>query len=655
MIPEIGHFALILALAVALVQSFVPLVGAATGRSSWMMLAPRAAVAQFLLVALAFASLMCCYIVSDFTVLNVVNNSHTDKPLIYKIAGVWGNHEGSMVLWIFILTLYGLAVACFGGNLPMALRARALAVQGMIACGFIAFILLTSNPFVRMDPPPMNGQGLNPILQDPGLAFHPPFLYLGYVGFSMAFSFAVAALIEGRVDAAWARWVRPWTLLAWCFLTFGIGLGSWWAYYTLGWGGWWYWDPVENASFMPWLAGTALLHSATVVERRDALKSWTVLLTILAFSFSLLGTFLVRSGVLTSVHSFAADPSRGVFILGLLVVAIGGSTILFALRAPRLKGGGLFSMVSRESSLLFNNVMMSVMAAAVLLGTLYPLFLDVLHLSKVSVGPPYFNAIFVPMMSLTILVMAVGPSLAWKRGYSGRALRRLRAAAALAVLVFLNVAISSGSVGAAAALGMAAWLLGSVACEWFDRVTAGQGPRYSFWHRARHVPRAFYGMLLAHAGVAVIVIGITGSTVWKTEKIQVMKVGDVVDVAGYALRLDGVTDGVKGPNYTAMRATFTAMVNGKQVAVLHPEKRLYQTPPRPTTNAAIHTTPLGDLYAVIGDADGKGGYVTRLYYNPLVPWIFIGAGIVAAGGLVSLSDRRHRIGAPATRRTGGAA
>src|SRR5471032_2149055 len=407
MIVEVGHFALVLALVVALVQASLPLVGASRGQRAWMALADTTALVQLALVGLAFAALVYAYVTSDFSVLNVVENSHTTKPLLYKVSGVWGNHEGSMLLWVFILAFYGMAVALFGGNLPPALRARALSVQAMIAVGFILFIVLTSNPFLRLDPAPVNGEGLNPLLQDPGLAFHPPFLYLGYVGFSMAFSFAIAALIEGRVDAAWARWVRPWTLAAWCALTCGIAMGSWWAYYVLGWGGWWAWDPVENASFMPWLAGTALLHSAIVVEKRDAMKSWTILLAIIAFSLSLIGTFLVRSGVLTSVHAFAVDPARGAFILGLLIVAIGGSLTLYAIRAPALKAGGLFAPISREGALVLNNLLLATAAATVFLGTLYPLFLDAIGGGKVSVGAPFFAATFVPLMVPLLAAMVL--------------------------------------------------------------------------------------------------------------------------------------------------------------------------------------------------------------------------------------------------------
>jgi len=654
MIPETGHYALILALFVAIVQAIVPLVGAARDDRPWMEVGRTAAFAQFLLIAIAFGALTWSYVTSDFSVVNVAQNSHTDKPLLYKITGVWGNHEGSMLLWVLILAAYGLALALFGRNLPPALRARALAVQAMISVGFLAFILFTSDPFARLDPAPLNGNGLNPLLQDPGLAFHPPFLYLGYVGFSMAFSFAIAALIEGRVDAAWARWVRPWTLAAWCFLTLGIAMGSWWAYYTLGWGGWWYWDPTENASFMPWLAGTALLHSAIVVEKRDTLKAWTILLAIFAFSLSLLGTFIVRSGVVTSVHSFAADPARGVFILALLVLVIGGSLMLFALRSPSLKAGGLFTPLSREGSLLLNNVLMSTACGTVLLGTLYPLFADALGLGKISVGPPFFNAVFIPLMVPMVATMALGPMMSWKRGDLMGALVRLRIAFVLTLVVGIACwLLDGGSVQALKAAGgfaLAAWLLIGSIVEWAERVKLFKAPLVESLNRARHLPRAAYGMTITHLALAVVIIGITGSAVWTSEKIQVMRPGETVTLSGFDLTLNGVEDGIKGPNYTASRASFTARKNGEVVAQMSPEKRLYTMPPRPTTDAAIHTNFINDLYVVVGDPDGKGGYVTRLYHNTLVPWIFIGAVLMVFGGLVSLSDRRHRIGAP-TRKT----
>jgi cytochrome c-type biogenesis protein CcmF len=650
MIPETGQFALILALLVALVQASIPMIGAARQDQAAMALARPAALAQFMLIAIAFFALMSCYVTSDFSVLNVVENSHTDKPMLYKISGVWGNHEGSMLLWVLILSLYGAAVALFGQQLPPGLKARALAVQAMISVGFLLFILLTSNPFTRIDPAPLNGNGLNPLLQDPGLAFHPPFLYLGYVGFSMAFSFAIAALIEGRVDAAWARWVRPWTLAAWTALTLGIAMGSWWAYYTLGWGGWWYWDPVENASFMPWLCGTALLHSAVVVEKRDALRGWTILLAILTFSLALLGTFLVRSGILTSVHSFASDPARGVFVLALLGIVTGGSLLLFAFRAGKLDGGGLFAPISREGALLLNNVLLATTAGAVLLGTLFPLIADALDLGKVSVGPPFFNAIFLPLMVPLVMVMAVGPFLAWKRGDLAGALGRLKFVLALSLLIALaSWLIEGGSASplwAAGGIALASWLGVSALLEWAERIKLWRAPLNGLLTRIWRAPRSAHGMTLAHFGMAITIAGITGSTAWKSEHIQVMHSGDSVDVATYRLTLDSVEDNLPGPNYTASRAHFTARKDGVVIAEMLPEKRLYRTPPRQTTQAAIHTNMLGDLYVVIGEPDPKGGYVTRLYYNPLAPWIFLGAVVMVTGGGVSLSDRRFRFGAP---------
>ena len=491
MIPEIGHFALILALCVTLVQSTLPLIGASRRDPIWLGIAPASACAGFILISVAFAALIWCHVTSDFSLLNVIENSHTEKPLLYKIAGVWGNHEGSMILWIFILALYGMTVAIFGRNLPPDLRARALAVQGMILFGFIAFILFTSNPFLRVFPSPANGEGLNPILQDPGLAFHPPFLYLGYVGFSMSFSFAIAALMEGRVDAAFARRVRPWILAAWCSLTLGIAMGSWWAYYTLGWGGWWYWDPVENASFMPWLAGTALLHSSIVAERRGTLKSWTILLTIITFSFSLLGTFLVRSGALTSVHSFAADPRRGIFILLLLTIFTGGSLVLYAIRAPKLKSEGLFAPISREGALLINNVLLSCAAGTVLLGTLYPLIADALDIGKISVGPPFFNIVFIPLMVPMIIAMGIGPMLSWKRGdlrgalAQSLALRFRGGAGRYIVATWLITGGSAGPFGRAPALGLSAWLFAGTAIEFAERISLFRAPFTEFVAAAR--------------------------------------------------------------------------------------------------------------------------------------------------------------------------
>ena len=650
MIAEIGHFALAIALVLALAQSFFPLVGAARRNVLWMNVAEPAACGQFLFIAAAFVCLIYVYVVSDFSVANVASNSNSLLPLIYKVSGTWGNHEGSMLLWVLILALFGTAVALFGGNLPQGLRARVLSVQGMIAVGFLLFILLTSNPFLRLVPAPPDGRDLNPLLQDPGLAFHPPWLYLGYVGFSMAFSFAIAALIEGRVDAAWARWVRPWTLAAWCFLTIGIAMGSWWSYYTLGWGGWWAWDPVENASFMPWLAGTALLHSAVVIEKRDALKTWTVLLAILTFSLSLIGTFLVRSGVLTSVHSFATDPARGLFILLLLAVAIGGSLTLFAVRAPQLKSGGLFAPISREGALVLNNFLLSVGAATVFIGTLYPLFLDALGGGKVSVGPPYFNATFVPLMVPMILAMGVGPLLSWKRGDLEGALARLKFAGAVAGIVAFAVFLlfARASIFAYAGVALATWLLLAALTEFADRIRLFRVPFAESMQRLIGLPRAALGMTLAHAGLAIAIFGMVGATAWRVESIQVMRDGESIPLAGYTITLEGVNE-VQGPNYTADRARLTVRHGEETITVLEPEKRFYPVQGTEITDAAIRTNGLFDLYATLGDRGEDGGWVVRVFFNPLAPWIFAGAAVMFFGGLVSLTDRRYRVGAPAKR------
>ncbi len=649
MIAEIGQFALALALVVALLQSSLPLIGAQRGNATLMMVAKPAAQALLLLVAVAYGALTYLFVVSDFSVALVVANSHSLKPMLYKITGVWANHEGSMLLWVLILAVFGGAVAQFGANLPLSLKSRALAVQGMIATAFLAFLIFTSNPFLRVDPAPLDGRGLNPLLQDPGLAFHPPLLYLGYVGFSIAFSFAVAALIEGRVDAAWGRWVRPWTLAAWTFLTAGVALGSWWAYYELGWGGWWFWDPVENASFMPWLLGTALLHSSIVVEKRDTLKSWTILLAILTFSLSLLGTFIVRSGVLTSVHAFATDPKRGLFILAILIVTIVGSLTLYALRAPILKAGGVFAPVSREGSLILNNLLLALACATVLLGTLYPLLLEAVTggRDKVSVGPPFFNATFVPIMVPLIMVMALGPYLAWKRGNLAKTSRRMIVAAggAVAAIVATFLIVPDGPFLTPFAMGLAAWLFFGATSEWAGRIKLFQGPLMASWHRLQGLPRAATGMTLAHMGIAVMIVGIAGSSSWQTEKIQVLAPGESVLVAGYDFRLDQVAD-ENGPNYTTQRATITVSRDGRFFATLYPERRFFPVAGQTTTEAAIRTTPLSDLYAVIGEPDGAGGWTTRFYLNPLVPWIWYGALIMVAGGFLSLSDRRHRVGAP---------
>ena len=651
MVTEIGHYALVMALFAALMQSTLPFWGAARGEVRMMALAPRAAIAGSGLVALSFAVLTYAYLISDFSVLNVAENSHSAKPLIYKITGVWANHEGSMLLWVLILTLFAAATAVFGRNLPPAFRARVLGVQGVITVGFLLFILFTSNPFERLAAPPPDGNGMNPLLQDPGIALHPPMLYLGYVGFSVAFAFAIAALIEGRVDPAWARWVRPWTVAAWTFLTGGIALGSWWAYYELGWGGWWFWDPVENASFMPWLAGTALLHSAIVVEKRDALKSWTILLAIIAFSFSLLGTFLVRSGVLTSVHAFATDPTRGVFILALLIAVIGGSFALYAWRAPDLKAGGLFRPVSREGALILNNVLLSVAAGVVLTGTLYPLVLETVTGEKISVGEPWFNHYFVPVMVPMILAMGAGPLLAWKRASVRPALERLKLAAVMAGAVFVILFWAYGvEIGAAFGMLLAVWLGVGALIEWGERVRLISGAPATLWRRIKGTPRAAHGMSIAHFGTALIIAAITAASYWQVEKVQALKFGQSVEVAGYVFTLRGVTD-VAGPNYVAQRAEVSvADRNGTPVTVLYPEKRMYPVQGMPTTEAGIHSLLSGDLYAVIGDSTGEGGWVTRFYFEPLIPWMWFGAFVMCAGGLVSLSDRRYRIGAPSMRK-----
>jgi cytochrome c-type biogenesis protein CcmF len=646
MIIELGHFALILALGVALAQTVLPAWGARSGDTRLMAVAEPAALAQLALVAFAFGALTHAYVTSDFSVETVWANSHTAKPLLYKVSGVWGNHEGSMLLWVLILTLFGGAVALFGGNLLASLRANALAVQAGIAVAFLLFIVLASNPFARI-PPQAEGRGLNPVLQDPALSFHPPILYAGYVGLSMAFSFAVAALIEGRTDAAWARWVRPWTLAAWICLTLGIAMGSWWAYYELGWGGWWFWDPVENASFMPWLAATALLHSALVMEKREALKVWTILLAILAFSLSLMGTFLVRSGVLTSVHAFAVDPRRGIFILTILVVLIGGALALYAWRAPQLRQGGLFAPISREGALVLNNILLTVACATVFIGTLYPLALESLTGTRISVGPPYFNLTFGPLMVPLLLAMPFGPFLAWKRGDLLGAAQRL-AAAALAALLALVTAYAVAWRGpwlAPFGIALGAWVIAGALAEWTARVRLFAGARAEAWRRIAGLPRSAHGTTLAHAGVGLTVIGIVATSAWQSEHIVLMRPGDSTEIAGYRLAFRGVAP-AQGPNYQEQVGVVSVTRNGSPVTELAPSKRLYDAPRQATTEAAIHVSWRGDLYAVLGDELKDGGWVVRLYVNPLVRLIWIGAVVMALGGLFSLSDRRLRIGAP---------
>ncbi len=658
MIPELGHFALTLALALAIVQAVVPMVGAATGRAAWMLAGRPAALGQCAAILLAFIALTYAYVVSDFTVLNVVQNSHSAKPMLYKVTGVWGNHEGSMLLWVLILAVFGATVALFGNGLPETLRARVLAVQGAVGVGFLAFVLLTSNPFLRVDGmPPFDGQDLNPLLQDPGLAFHPPFLYFGYVGFSMAFSFAVAALIEGRVDPAWARWVRPWTLAAWIGLTLGIALGSWWAYYELGWGGWWFWDPVENASLMPWLAGTALLHSAVVVEKRDALKSWTILLAILTFALSLLGTFLVRSGVLTSVHAFAVDPDRGVFILALIVLTVGGALALYSWRAPMLAPGGMFRPVSREGTLVLNNLLLSTATATVLIGTLYPLLLEAISDDRVSVGPPYFEATVVPLMIPLVVAMAIGPLLAWKRADLSGVLGRLGAVAGLTAvaLMFALYRTTDAPVMALVGLALAAWAIAGSLVELAERIRLFRIPLGASWKRAKGLPGSAWGLSLAHAGLGIALAGMVGSTAFLSERIQVMAAGDTVEIAGYDVTFEEVLQ-TQGPNYVVERARLTVYRDNAAVAVLEPEKRWYPVARMATTEAAIRTTMFADLYAVLGDQQpGNAAWTVRLYHHPLVPWIWIGSIVMSLGGVASLADRRLRVAITARRAPASAA
>jgi cytochrome c-type biogenesis protein CcmF len=656
MVAEIGHFALILALIVALLQATVPLLGAQRQDREAMLFGSYAAIMQFLFIAVAFGCLTHAFVTSDFSVAVVANNSHTLKPMLYKVAGVWGNHEGSMLLWVLILAVFGAAVAAAGANLPETLKANTLAVQGMISLGFLAFIVFTSNPFARIDPAPLDGNGLNPILQDPGLAIHPPFLYLGYVGFSIAFSFSAAALIEGKVDACWARWVRPWVLAAWCFLTIGIALGSSWAYYTLGWGGWWFWDPVENASFMPWLAGTALLHSALVVERRNALASWTILLGIFTFTLSLIGTFLVRSGVLTSVHAFASDPARGIFILLLIVIATGGSLILYAIRMPNLKQGSPFAVVSRESALTLNNVILSAACATVFLGTFYPLIVDLMGRDKISVGPPFYNLTFLPIMIPLLIAMSVGPMLQWKRDNLKEALAKLKPAAiasAVALVAVLGFTFGK-NLFAALAMALAAWLVVGSLVNLAIRLRVGAVPFATSVGLARTMPRAFFGLVLAHAGMGLTVMGMTGMTTWASETIQVVKPGGTISLAGYDVKFLSVTN-VQGPNYEAEHAVFDVTRSGRHVTELVSERRFYPVREQTTSVAGIRTNLLSNIYVVLGDPNGAAGYTVRLYHHPLVPWIWIGALVMALGGFVSLSDRRFRVGVPVRERAAGLA
>ncbi len=647
MIIEAGHFALILALVVAVVQFAVPLWGSYKSDPILMRLAVPAAHLQMGLLVLSFLALTWAYVTSDFSVSNVFTNSHSAKPLFFKISGVWANHEGSMLLWVMILALFGALVAAFGGNLPPTLKTHVLMVQGLISVSFLLFLILTSNPFERLPNVPFEGRGMNPLLQDYALAIHPPFLYGGYVGFSIAFSFAVAALLEGRVDATWARWVRPWTLAAWVSLTIGIALGSWWAYYELGWGGWWFWDPVENASFMPWLAGTALLHSALVVEKRGALKLWTILLSILTFSLSLMGAFLVRSGVLSSVHAFAVDPERGVFILAILAFFTGGALALFAWRAPDLKQGGIFAPISREGSLVFNNLILTIACGTVFIGTLWPLVTEAFGY-KISVGAPYFEATFVPLMVPLILAIPFGPLLAWKRGDLRGAAQRLYAAAAIGIAgIILTYAVTTGgSIIAPVMVGVGIFVIAGAFSEILWRARAFRADWGEVWRRLRNLPRASYGGMLGHVGVGLFVIGAVAVSVWNDEKILEMTPGQTQQMAGYDIRFKGVRE-ITGPDYSERVGTFDISVDGQKLTVLEPGKRVYVArKSMPMTETDIYRGYTGDLYLALGDPLQNGAYTVRMYYNPFIRFIWLGCLVMSLGGFISLTDRRLRIGAP---------
>jgi cytochrome c-type biogenesis protein CcmF len=647
-IPELGQYALMLALGLSLIQATMPIVGTRTNDPVLMNIAAPVAVAQFVFAAIAFGALAECYVASDFSVLNVYENSNSAMPLIYRLTSVWGNHEGSMMLWVSILAFFGALVAIFGTNLPLVLKANALAVQAWIAAAFHLFILTTSNPFLRIPDAPFEGRDLNPILQDPGLAFHPPMLYLGYVGFSIAFSFAIAALLEGRIDAAWARWVRPWVLGAWMCLTLGIAGGSYWAYYELGWGGFWFWDPVENASLMPWLAGTALLHSAVVMEKRAALKVWTILLAILAFSLSLIGTFLVRSGVLTSVHAFAVDPTRGIFILAILIAFIGGALALYAWRAPLLKQGGLFAPISREGALVFNNLFLTSACATVFVGTLYPLALEALTGDKISVGPPFFNSTFGPLFIPLMLVMPFGPLMGWKRGDILSAAQRLLAAAMLSV-VAIAAAFAlehGGPILAPFGVGIAIFVMVGAVTDIAERTMILRLPFSVALRRAIGLPRSVWGTSFAHFGIGASLLGIVSVTAWGSEHIAAIKPGEVIDVSHYRLTFDGTFDRA-GPNYRDVVGHFTVRrANGDLIGVMEPSRRTFPARNMATTEAALMTRGVSQLYVSLGDPDANGAVPVRLYFKPNVLLIWGGALIMFLGGGLSLSDRRLRIGAP---------
>ena len=642
MIPELGQFTFVVALFLAITLGVLPILGAARSNSVLMGVARPLAFGQFTFVAIAFVCLLISFLNNDFSVLYVSQHSNSQLPTIYRVAAIWGGHEGSLLLWVTNLSVWSVVVAMNSKHLPQEMVARVLGVMGLIAVGFLLFMLFTSNPFDRLIPAAQDGLDLNPLLQDPGLAIHPPMLYTGYVGFSVAFSFAIAALLGGKLDATWARWSRPWTTVAWVFLTLGISLGSWWAYYELGWGGWWFWDPVENASFMPWLVGTALIHSLAVTEKRGAFTSWTVLLAIAAFSLSLLGTFLVRSGVLTSVHAFATDPERGIFILGFLVAVIGSSLLLFAWRAPKIGLGGKFDMMSRESLLLSNNVLFSVAAASVFIGTLYPLFMDALGFGKLSVGPPYFNAVFVPLMAPMVLLMGLGPLARWKKFEAPDLMKRVRWAFASAAVIALLLPFIMGKWTPMISLGLllAFWIIASLFIGLRQRLV-GHG---NLLQRVRSQSASYYGMQMAHFGVAVFIIGVTMVMGYETERDVRMEIGDTVAAGGYVFRFDGV-NGITGPNYVAARGHFTVTKNGSTVARLSPEKRQYNASGMPMTEAAIDTGFIRDLYVSMGEQipGDVEAWAIRVYHKPFVDWIWMGTLFMGLGGVLAISDRRYRL------------
>lgn len=643
MIPEIGHYALILALCVAVVQGTLPIYGAAVRDSSLMAIAKPAARAQFLLVLLAFCCLGYAFAVKDFSVLYVAATSNSQLPLQYRLAAIWGAHEGSLLLWMFILSIWMVAVSFLSTHLPEAMRARILGVMGLVSVGFLLFMLTVSNPFERLIPAALDGRDLNPLLQDPGMVIHPPMLYMGYVGFSVAFSFAIAALLGGTLDAAWARWSRPWTTVAWCFMTVGVAMGSGWAYYELGWGGWWFWDPVENASFMPWLAGTALMHSLAVTDKRGSFKAWSVLLAIMAFSLSLLGTFLVRSGVLTSVHAFATDPKRGLFILVFLAIVIGGSLVLYAWRAPRVGLGGGFAMISREGMLLANNVLLVAALGSVLLGTLYPLFLDALDLGKISVGPPYFDTVFLPLMTPAIFLMGIGPLAQWKQASLPALAIRLRWAFGVSLVTAVVVPWLMGQWTPLVSLGLllAFWILATIVVDLRERLLQAEGGG-SIGGRIALLPRAYWGMVLAHAGVALFIVGVTMVKGFEVEQDVRMNVGETATLGGYTFRFDG-TQQVNGPNYVAARGTIHVSQGGKEVTIMYPEKRRYFVQNQTMTEAAISPGLLRDLYVSLGEPLEGGAWSVRLYHKPFIDWIWGGCLIMASGGILAVSDRRYRL------------